>query len=234
MYILTAVHRNGFYHRLEYISLAIVSSLVVISLASFTNVVQLLLISLVAFTTLLATNEVVGNESECRETICHLGGYATKRALGYSIVCTICFVNSQARMPQSQPASRSLRLFFQGRRPGGAAATGRGPGGHSGCAAAAGAAAGVLRGRGKRQALDRPARSDTGVINGVSFHCWRLQLFLGQKTGRPGTCLFCFRRVRTMPLHYDSADNLYIMAWGRKRVTLAEPGQLRALYPWPR
>ncbi|CAK9094051.1 Hypoxia-inducible factor 1-alpha inhibitor (Hypoxia-inducible factor asparagine hydroxylase) [Durusdinium trenchii] len=45
--------------------------------------------------------------------------------------------------------------------------------------------------------------------------------------------LWIGQRGVTMPLHYDSADNLYIMAWGRKRVTLAEPGQLRALYPFP-
>ena len=37
----------------------------------------------------------------------------------------------------------------------------------------------------------------------------------------------------TMPLHYDSSDNLYVMAWGRKRAILAEPGQYGALYPYP-
>lgn len=36
-----------------------------------------------------------------------------------------------------------------------------------------------------------------------------------------------------MPLHYDSADNLYVMAWGRKRVLLADPGQRDAFYPHP-
>ena len=37
----------------------------------------------------------------------------------------------------------------------------------------------------------------------------------------------------TMPLHYDSSDNLYVMAWGRKRAILAEPGQYGELYPYP-
>ena len=37
----------------------------------------------------------------------------------------------------------------------------------------------------------------------------------------------------TMRLHYDSSDNLYVMAWGRKRAILAEPGQFGALYPYP-
>jgi len=36
-----------------------------------------------------------------------------------------------------------------------------------------------------------------------------------------------------MPLHYDSTDNLYVMAWGRKKALLGEPGQLGALYRYP-
>jgi len=36
-----------------------------------------------------------------------------------------------------------------------------------------------------------------------------------------------------MPLHYDATDNLYAMAWGRKRAIIGEPGQLDALYRYP-
>ncbi|KAL7530541.1 hypothetical protein ACHAXR_003546 [Thalassiosira sp. AJA248-18] len=36
-----------------------------------------------------------------------------------------------------------------------------------------------------------------------------------------------------MPIHYDATDNMYVMAWGRKRAIIAEPGQLDALYRYP-
>jgi hypothetical protein len=36
-----------------------------------------------------------------------------------------------------------------------------------------------------------------------------------------------------MPNHYDATDNMYVMAWGRKRAIIGEPGQLDALYRYP-
>ena len=36
-----------------------------------------------------------------------------------------------------------------------------------------------------------------------------------------------------MPNHYDATDNLYVMAWGRKRAIIAPPGQLDACYRYP-
>ena len=51
-------------------------------------------------------------------------------------------------------------------------------------------------------------------------HRWQAKVWLGQ-------------RGVVMPLHYDTTDNLYVMAWGRKRAILAEPGQLDTLYRFP-
>jgi len=45
--------------------------------------------------------------------------------------------------------------------------------------------------------------------------------------------LWIGQRGVVMPLHYDTGDNLYVMAWGRKRVLLGEPGQLETLYRYP-
>ena len=45
--------------------------------------------------------------------------------------------------------------------------------------------------------------------------------------------LWVGQRGIVMPLHYDATDNLYVMAWGRKRAILAEPGQMGALYRFP-
>mmetsp|Transcript_25085 Transcript_25085/g.52456 ORF Transcript_25085/g.52456 Transcript_25085/m.52456 type:complete len:787 (+) Transcript_25085:28-2388(+) len=36
-----------------------------------------------------------------------------------------------------------------------------------------------------------------------------------------------------MPMHYDATDNIYVMAWGRKRAIIGEPGQLDAFYRYP-
>ncbi|EJK54206.1 hypothetical protein THAOC_26226, partial [Thalassiosira oceanica] len=36
-----------------------------------------------------------------------------------------------------------------------------------------------------------------------------------------------------MPVHYDATDNLYVMAWGRKRAIIGEPGQLGEMYRYP-
>jgi Cupin-like domain len=36
-----------------------------------------------------------------------------------------------------------------------------------------------------------------------------------------------------MPMHYDATDNLYVMAWGRKRAVIGPPGQLDTLYRYP-
>ena len=36
-----------------------------------------------------------------------------------------------------------------------------------------------------------------------------------------------------MPIHYDATDNMYVMAWGRKRAIIGEPGQLDTLYRYP-
>ncbi|KAL7553822.1 hypothetical protein ACHAWF_017710 [Thalassiosira exigua] len=36
-----------------------------------------------------------------------------------------------------------------------------------------------------------------------------------------------------MPMHFDATDNLYVMAWGRKRATIGAPGQLEAMYRYP-
>ena len=41
------------------------------------------------------------------------------------------------------------------------------------------------------------------------------------------------QRGVVMPMHYDATDNLYAMAWGRKRAILGAPGQLDALYRYP-
>lgn len=52
--------------------------------------------------------------------------------------------------------------------------------------------------------------------------------------GRVGSAkLWIGQRGVVMPLHYDSTDNLYAMAWGRKRVTLGAPGQIGALGRFP-
>ena len=45
--------------------------------------------------------------------------------------------------------------------------------------------------------------------------------------------LWLGQRGVVMPLHYDATDNLYMMAWGRKRAILAPPGQLEELYRFP-
>eukprot|EP00435_Cladocopium_sp_Y103_P074066 s27_g46.t1 len=58
----------------------------------------------------------------------------------------------------------------------------------------------------------------------------RLQPFFG---GIANAKLWIGQKGVVMPLHYDTADNLYVMAWGRKRVLLAEPGQQDAFYPYP-
>ena len=36
-----------------------------------------------------------------------------------------------------------------------------------------------------------------------------------------------------MPAHYDATDNLYVMAYGRKKAIIGEPGQLESLYRFP-
>lgn len=36
-----------------------------------------------------------------------------------------------------------------------------------------------------------------------------------------------------MPLHYDATDNMYVMAWGRKKAIIGKPGQLDELYRYP-
>ena len=33
-----------------------------------------------------------------------------------------------------------------------------------------------------------------------------------------------------MPAHYDATDNLYVMAWGRKKAYIGDPGQLDDMY----
>ncbi|CAE7275660.1 HIF1AN [Symbiodinium sp. CCMP2456] len=58
----------------------------------------------------------------------------------------------------------------------------------------------------------------------------RMQPFFG---GVANAKLWIGQKGVTMPLHYDSTDNLYVMAWGRKRAILADPGQYEALYPYP-
>ena len=58
----------------------------------------------------------------------------------------------------------------------------------------------------------------------------KMQPFFG---GVANAKLWIGQKGVTMPLHYDSSDNLYVMAWGRKRAILAEPGQYDALYPYP-
>uniref|UniRef100_A0A7S4LKH8 JmjC domain-containing protein n=1 Tax=Eutreptiella gymnastica TaxID=73025 RepID=A0A7S4LKH8_9EUGL len=45
--------------------------------------------------------------------------------------------------------------------------------------------------------------------------------------------LWMGQRGIVMPMHYDSTDNLYVMAWGRKRAIIGPPGQLDALYRYP-
>jgi len=41
------------------------------------------------------------------------------------------------------------------------------------------------------------------------------------------------QRGIVMPIHYDATDNLYVMAWGRKKAIISPPGQLDALYRYP-
>ena len=36
-----------------------------------------------------------------------------------------------------------------------------------------------------------------------------------------------------MPAHYDATDNLYVMAWGRKKAYIGDPGQLDDMYRYP-
>ncbi|KAL3908364.1 MAG: hypothetical protein SGPRY_009826, partial [Prymnesium sp.] len=45
--------------------------------------------------------------------------------------------------------------------------------------------------------------------------------------------LWLGQRGIVMPLHYDATDNLYMMAYGRKRVYLAAPDQILNLYRYP-
>ena len=58
----------------------------------------------------------------------------------------------------------------------------------------------------------------------------RMQAFFG---GIANAKLWIGQQGVAMPLHYDSADNLYVMLWGRKRALLAEPGQMDVFYRYP-
>ena len=71
---------------------------------------------------------------------------------------------------------------------------------------------------------------DLAAIKAALLPVASLQPFFG---GFANAKVWMGQRGIIMPLHYDATDNLYVMAWGRKRVTLAEPGQLDALYRYP-
>ena len=58
----------------------------------------------------------------------------------------------------------------------------------------------------------------------------KLQPFFG---GFASAKLWVGERGITMPMHYDTGDNVHIMAWGRKRVIIGDPGQLTELFRFP-
>ena len=45
--------------------------------------------------------------------------------------------------------------------------------------------------------------------------------------------LWLGQRGIILPAHHDATDNLYVMAWGRKRALVAEPGQMHGMYRYP-
>ncbi|CAJ1442553.1 unnamed protein product [Effrenium voratum] len=57
-----------------------------------------------------------------------------------------------------------------------------------------------------------------------------MQAFFG---GIANAKLWTGQQGIAMPLHYDSADNMYVMLSGRKRALLAEPGQMDVFYRYP-
>lgn len=79
-------------------------------------------------------------------------------------------------------------------------------------------------------AAPRALADDLDALKAALLPVASRQPFFG---GLASAKLWMGQRGVVMPLHYDATDNLYVMAWGRKKVLLGEPGQLGSLYRYP-
>jgi len=84
----------------------------------------------------------------------------------------------------------------------------------------------VVAGGTAPQQLTEDLQSITAQLQNIASH----QPFFGKFSSAK---LWIGQRGIIMPNHYDASDNFYVMAWGRKRVIIGEPGQLDTMYRYP-
>ena len=92
----------------------------------------------------------------------------------------------------------------------------------------------VMNSKGEAVVAGGPApeqlKKDLESITSTIYPIAKDQPFFG---GFANAKLWVGQQGIVMPLHYDATDNMYVMAWGRKRAIIGPPGQLDTLYRYP-